>query len=114
MSKPKTKLESAFQHETIEEIKQLLPGCLVQKLDSSYQQGIPDWLILWRWHWGVLEFKRKRPTSPSDFEPNQEYFVELCANMSFGAVIYPENKDEVLDALQQAFRSRRSTRATER
>jgi hypothetical protein len=89
-----------------------LPGCMIQKLDSGYQQGIPDLLILWEWWWATLEVKRK-PPKPSDYEPNQEYFIEKMDSMSFSACIYPENAEEVLDDLQQAFRLRRLARFAE-
>lgn len=100
-------LERDFQPKLIKEIKSLFPGCVIQKLDTSYQQGIPDLLILWEVNWAILEVKRKRPTKASDFEPNQEWFIDQFNQMSFSACIYPENKDEVLFELQQAFLSRR-------
>ena len=100
-------LERNFQPKLIKEIRDLFPGCVIQKLDTSYQQGIPDLLILWHVHWAVLEVKRKPPTKASDFEPNQEWWIDLLNGMSFSACIYPENKDEVLFELQQAFQSGR-------
>lgn len=102
MAKPKTKLESQFQSKTIKEILAMFPGSHALKNDSGYQQGIPDWTILWRDRWAVLEFKRSRD-SPA--EPNQPYFVETFDKMSFSAFIYPENKEEVLRDLQRAFKS---------
>ena len=100
-------LERDFQPKLIKEIRNLFPGCVIQKLDTSYQQGIPDLLILWGVHWAVLEVKRKQPTKASDFEPNQEWWIDELNRMSFSTCIYPENKDEVLFELQQAFSSRR-------
>jgi hypothetical protein len=41
--------------------------------------------------------------------PNQEYYVRQMDDMSFAAIIYPENEEEVLAALQEAFTSRRAT-----
>jgi hypothetical protein len=42
-------------------------------------------------------------------QPNQDYYVEQLDEMSFAAYIYPENEEEVLSALQQAFESPRRT-----
>lgn len=106
-------LESAYQAKLIKKLKRLFPDCLIQKLDTSYQQGIPDLLILWEHQWAVLEVKRKRPAA-SDFEPNQEWFIDHLNAMSFSACIYPENEEEVLDALQYAFQSRRETCLSQR
>jgi hypothetical protein len=48
----------------------------------------------------MLEVKRSVHETP---EPNQEYYVAMFNAMSFAAFIYPENEDEVLNALQSAF-----------
>lgn len=100
-------LESTYQSHLIGVLESMFPGCVVLKNDSEYQQGIPDLLVLWRDRWAMLEVKAKTPTRASDFEPNQEWFIEKFASMFFGEFIYPENEEEVLHALQQAFRNRR-------
>lgn len=92
--------ESRFQHNLIEEIYERLPGSIVIKNDPSRIQGIPDILILWEDRWAMLESKR---ATFAERRPNQEHYVEVLNRMSFAAFIYPENKDEVLDALQSAF-----------
>ncbi len=96
------KLESEFQSALIKELKSMFPGCMVMKLDSSYMQGIPDLLILYGPHWATLECKR---TLKSSKRPNQLYYIEKMDRMSFSRLISPENKEEVLDELQQAFES---------
>ena len=93
-------LESAFQSGLIKELKSMFPGCIVTKLDSSFVQGIPDLLILYKDKWATLECKQK---SKSSKRPNQPYYVQKMNEMSFSAFIYPENKKEVLDDLQRAF-----------
>ena len=93
--------ESKFQSDLIKELKVLFPGCIVHKLDSSYMQGIPDLLVLWKDKWATLECKRSKSAS---HRPNQEYYVDMMNDMSFSSFIYPENKEAVLDELQQAFR----------
>ena len=52
------KLERDFQARLIKEIKQIFKGCIVMKNDSSYIQGIPDLLILYRDKWAALEVKK--------------------------------------------------------
>lgn len=94
-------LESKFQANLIKDIEDLLPGCIVMKTDPNYIQGIPDLIILWRNRWASLEVKRDKD---SNRQPNQDYYVELMNDMSFSRVIYPENKKEVLHAIQQSFR----------
>lgn len=95
------KLENKFQAELIKELKELLKGCLIMKLDSSYIQGIPDLLILYKKKWAVLECKK---FAGAKKQPNQSYYVDLLHEMSFARFIYPENKEEVLYELQQTFR----------
>lgn len=104
------KLESAFKSKLRKELELMFPGCRIFKNDAELQQGIPDMLILWKDRWAMLEVKRKRPTSERDFEPNQEWWIEILNDMSFAACIFPENKEEVLYELQQAFWTPRQTR----
>lgn len=94
------KLESGFQAELIKELEDLFPGCIVTKLDSSHIQGIPDLLILYNDKWATLECKKY---ANAKRQPNQPYYVDLMDKMSFSRFIYPENKEEVLRELQQAF-----------
>lgn len=93
------KLESKFQSEVVKELKAIFPGCVVQKQDATAIQGIPDLLILYNDKWAMLECKRNEKASR---RPNQEYYVDKFDKMSFCRFIYPENKEEVLDALQQS------------
>lgn len=94
------KLESKFQKELMDEIKAEFPGCLVMKNDSGYIQGIPDWTILYKDKWAVLEAKRDKD-APA--RPNQPYYVDKLDNMSYSRFVYPENKDEVLNELHGIF-----------
>ena len=93
-------LERDFQANLKKELESMFPGCIVTKLDSSYIQGIPDLLILWQDKWAVLECKKNKSAKK---QSNQEYYVDKMNAMSFSKFIYPENKEEVLHELQQAF-----------
>ena len=94
-----SKLERGFQDRLIENLKDLFPGCMVFKMDQI--QGIPDLLILYKNKWASLECKK---SAGAKKQPNQEYYVDLMNEMSFSRFICPENKEEVLHELQQAFK----------
>ena len=104
-------LESRFQSKLIEELRELFPGCVVLKTDSSYIQGFPDLVILYGKHWAALECKE---SSSASRRPNQEYYVDMLGDMSYASFVYPGNKVEVLHDLQRAFTSRRPTRVSQR
>lgn len=94
-----SKLESGFQDRLIATLKNLFPGCMVFKMEQM--QGIPDLLILYGRKWASLECKR---SAKAKRQPNQEYYVGKMNEMSFSRFISPENKEEVLNELQQAFK----------
>jgi hypothetical protein len=98
------KLERDFQKNLIKELKDIFVGCIVMKNDSAYIQGIPDLLILYNDKWAALEVKKSGAAS---HRPNQEYYVDKMDGMSFARFIYPENKEVVLDELQQTLFSGR-------
>ena len=98
------KLERIFQSELIKELKELFPGCIILKNDPTYIQGIPDLLILFEDKWAALEVKKCITAS---HRPNQEFYVNKMGRMSYANFIYPENKEVVLNELQETFFSRR-------
>lgn len=104
-------LENKFQSDLIKEIKEMFPGCMVLKNDPNYIQGIPDLLILYKKKWASLECKKSANEKP---RPNQPYYVNKMNGMSFSSFIYPENKEEVLDGLQSAFKSGGKARISKR
>lgn len=99
--------ESVFQAQLIKDIKQLFPGSVVLKNDANYLQGFPDLLVLYEGKWAALECKR---TSSAHHQPNQDYYIQKLKGMSYASFICPENRDEVINELQQTFRPNRSTR----
>lgn len=98
------RLESQFQARVIKDLEFLFPGVIILKNDPNLRQGIPDLVILWRSKWAFLECKRSWDAPE---RPNQRWYVEKASRFSFGAFIYPENAEEVLNDLQLAFRARR-------
>lgn len=95
------KRERDFQKELIAELKTKFEGCVVTKQDCNYIQGIPDLLVLYKDKWACLECKK---SAKANKQPNQEYYISLLDGMSFARFIDPENKEDVLNDLQQAFK----------
>lgn len=93
-----SRLESGFQDKLRDDLKEMFPGCMVFKMDQV--QGIPDLLVLYKDKWASLECKK---SASAKRQPNQEYYVDLMDAMSFSRFVCPENKEEVLDDLRQAF-----------
>ena len=93
-----SRFESGFQDKLRDDIKKMLPGCMIFKMDQI--QGIPDLLVLHRDKWASLEVKR---SAKEKRQPNQEYYVDKMNEMSFSRFVCPENKEEVLRDLQRAF-----------
>ena len=98
--------EIKFQANLVKKLERMFPGCYIQRNDPRQQQGIPDLTIFWGPCYAFLEVK---DSADAPEQPNQGYFVQQFAEMSFAAFIYPENEEEVLDALQHAFSTGRAT-----
>lgn len=94
--------EGKFKRDLKKEIRSMLPGCIIMQLDPDEIQGIPDLLILYNDRWATLECKKNEN---AHHQPNQDYYVNLMNEMSFSSFIFPENKEAVLDELQQALRA---------
>ncbi len=103
-------LESKFKKDFLRELEDIFPGCVILHNDAIVMPGVPDTLVLWNENWAMLEFK-KDEKAPK--RPNQEYYVGLLDAMSFAAFVYPENRNEVLDALQASFRAGRQARISQ-
>lgn len=103
---------TGFKARLIKELEYRFPGCVVFNLDpNTVHQGVPDLLILYKTKWAMLETKG---ASNSKRRPNQGFYVNFYNELSFASFIYPENEEEVLNDLQQAFESRRRTRISQR
>lgn len=94
--------ENKFQAQLIHDIKCRCPDCMVLKNDPNYIQGIPDLLVLNGKNWAALECKKSNKASK---RPNQEHYIQKMHKMSFASFISPENKEEVLDAMERSFKA---------
>lgn len=92
--------EADFQLGLRKEIEERFPGSIVIKGNSQSVQGIPDWIVVYEDKYAFLECKK---SAKEKHQPNQDYYVDLLNKMSFASFVYPENKEEVLDALQRSF-----------
>lgn len=98
-------LENKFKTGLVKELKERFPGCMVVHLDPAEIQGIPDLLVLYGPTWAALEVKKSATAS---HRPNQDYYVQKMNEMSFAAFIYPENKEEILNAMERSFKAHRA------
>ena len=92
--------ESRFQTRFLQRVSEEFAGCVILTPDPRSLQGITDRVILYGNRWVALEFKG---SSKASLRPNQAYYVALLNDMSYAAFVYPENEEEVFDAIQQAF-----------
>lgn len=95
-------VESKFQSNLIKELKERFKGCVVVKNDANYMQGIPDLTVFYGNRWVMLETKR---SEDAPHRPNQDYYVSLFNDMSYAAFIFPENKEVILNEVEQAFKT---------
>lgn len=66
-----------------------MPGC----------QGIPDLTVFVGPRWFLLEVKA---AEKSKFRPNQEWWLKKWAEYTDTFVVYPENEEEVLNAMERS------------
>lgn len=93
-------LERDFQRRLVSRLRDEF-GAIVLKNDSAHHQGIPDLTVLLPGgRVALLEVKRTEP-APSDYQPNQEWYLERLRGMEhYTATIHPGNVEEILDALR--------------
>ena len=103
--------EGKFKTELKNEIMERLPGSMVFYLNPNDIKGIPDMGVLYESRWAVLEAKKSEEDYKKDLrkpeKQNQSYYVDKMNKMSFAAFIFPENKEEVLNAMESALRAPR-------
>jgi len=103
--------ESPYQRKLVQRLEREFPGCVVIRNDPRYIQGIPDLLILFGDKWAMLEVK---VSATAEVQPNQEYYVEAFAKMSYSAFVWPDIEESVIHDLQHTFFDRGSTRLSQR
>lgn len=94
--------EGKFQTWFIKQLRDIFPGCLVFKTSPNYLQGCPDLFMIWEDRWAAFEVKRSESEA---LRPNQDYYISKMNSMSYAEIVYPENAEEVLDAVQRALSS---------
>lgn len=92
--------ESDFQSKLIEELNTKYPDAIITKVEPVSIQGIPDLLILHKDKWAMLECKKN---AKATHRPNQDRYIDILNKMSFASFIYPENKEDVLNELENTF-----------
>lgn len=94
-------LESEFQAKLIKKLRKRFEGCIILKNDANYIQGFPDLTIFYKDKYAILECKA---SEDAHRELNQGYYIDYISSRgAFASFIYPENEEEILDELQQAF-----------
>lgn len=95
--------ESIFQRKVIEEIEERLPGCIVMKNDATCRQGFPDLTVYYQGKYAWLETKKAKNSSK---RPNQEFYISKGnSDGAFSSFIYPENKEEVINAMERSLKA---------
>lgn len=102
-------LENRFKSILVKDIKDRCPGSIILHINPNEIQGGPDLLILNNNKWAALEVKKSKESTK---RPNQDYYVDTMNKMSYAAFVYPENKEEILNELQQTFRTGRTSRVS--
>ena len=92
--------EGKFQDALVKSLEDIFTDCLIQKNDANYRQGVPDLLILFRGKWALLEVKKSANEKP---RPNQPYYVAWAQRNSYGAFVFPENRDQIVKELYEFF-----------
>ncbi len=96
------KLESAFKKDFVNRIEEIHPEAIIINVDPTNFRSFPDTIVLLGDRWAAFEIKRYARASK---RPNQNFYIDLLENISFARFVYPENMEEVLDELEDAFGS---------
>lgn len=104
--------KSGYKVKLKKKLRTMFPGCVIQHQDPhTTHQGIPDLLVIYGDRWAMLEAKA---AANSPQQPNQSYWIDFYNQQSFAAFVYPENEEEVLNALQAVLAPGGNARNTQR
>lgn len=96
-------VERDYQPKLKKRIEEMFPGCVIIKNDEQYLQGFPDLTVFFQdGRWAILECKK---SLNEPYRPNQEYYLDYMNRLGFARMICPENMEEVLYDMEQAFHS---------
>lgn len=102
------KLESAFQKEFKDRLKEILPLCIIKRNSTDDIQGFPDLTVYCGDKYALIECKRYKD---APHRPNQDYYIELFRSEGvYATFVYPENVDTVLVELETYFKDKKKRR----
>lgn len=78
---------------------------------ANNSQGIPDCTIFIGPFWMFLEVKR---SEKSKKRPNQDWWIDHWSRVTFCAVIFPENEEEVFNAMERSLEASGAARLPRR
>lgn len=88
----KSKLEISFEKDCVKMLRKLPKTFLPNKIESSYERGIPDLIFCVNGTYVALEFKRDKSEIGKSRTKLQEYVLDLVEDAGgYAAFVYPEN-----------------------
>ena len=95
-----------FQEELIDDLERLFPEAIILRGNSATRRGVTDLIVLNGDRWAGLESKRSENAKR---QPLQDYYVDRMNAMSYASFVSPENKEQVLNELQQSLKPSRAS-----
>lgn len=93
MGKP----EANFQKKFIDKLKKEGFKCIRAKASGNVNKGVPDYAVFYGGFWAWLEFKRAEDAT---VQPGQTENIRWALDNSYGAFVFPEVGDFVLNTLR--------------
>ena len=93
--------EREYQRRLKKRLEDTFPGAYIFKTDPSQKRGAPDLIILFGDTWAALEVKKSKDAK---HRPLQDRRIAQLNHMSYAAIIFPENEEEVIYEMERAFK----------